>query len=64
MHTELQCGSHWALLAFAQIIIEWTKEISIEAIYSELHRRSGKHRLIFELPRQGEEERNKKLNGW
>lgn len=48
-HAEFLCSIHWALLAFAPVIMEWTKEISTEAICGELHRRSELHSLISKL---------------
>ena len=51
IHAEFPHGSHWVLLAFAQIITKWTKEISTEAIYGKLLRRSEEHWLISRLTR-------------
>ena len=65
MHTGFLCGTHWVLLAFTQIIMEFKKrEISTEAIYDELHRRSEQHSLISKLTRyqrRGYKRKNKLL---
>lgn len=62
IHAEFPHGSHWVLLAFAQIITKWTKG-ALKAIYGKLLRRSEEHWLISRLTRYMGNIK-KKINCW